>query len=142
MSLTPPKLPISVKGIVFDASKVWLRKNERGEWELPGGRLEEGEQPAQTVVRELDEELGFTVIVKNILQADVYAIKVGGGETRDILVLSYVCTLQSKSGEFELEGEAGPSEFRAFKLSEINLINMPQFYRDAIAQAANQEKLV
>lgn len=139
MSLKSPKLPVSVKGIVFDANKVWLRKNERGEWELPGGRLEEGEQPNQTVIRELDEELGFTVTVKDVVQTDVYSINIGGGETRDILVLSYLCILKSKSGKFELEGEAGPSEFRTFELADIHKINMPQFYKDAITKAANEE---
>lgn len=39
---------ISVKGIVFDDEKVWLRKNERQEWELPGGKLDKGEQPEET----------------------------------------------------------------------------------------------
>lgn len=34
------KLPISVKGIVFQDGKVWLRRNERSEWELPGGKLD------------------------------------------------------------------------------------------------------
>ncbi len=37
-------VPISVKGIIFENNSVWLRKNEREEWELPGGKLDEGEQ--------------------------------------------------------------------------------------------------
>jgi ADP-ribose pyrophosphatase YjhB (NUDIX family) len=38
------RLPVSVKGVVLDdGGKAALLENERGEWELPGGRLEAGE---------------------------------------------------------------------------------------------------
>jgi len=45
--------PISVKGVVVRAGKVLLLKNERDEWELPGGRLEAGETPEQCVARDI-----------------------------------------------------------------------------------------
>ncbi|MGP3946800.1 hypothetical protein ACTWQK_45600, partial [Streptomyces sp. 6N106] len=43
MTYTPPLWPVSVKGVALDAQdRVVLLKNERDEWELPGGRLEIG----------------------------------------------------------------------------------------------------
>ena len=45
--------PISIKGVLIEDSEVVLLENERGEWELPGGRPERGEQPTACLMREL-----------------------------------------------------------------------------------------
>lgn len=125
-------VPISIKGIVIENGKVWLRFNERKEWELPGGKLDEGEQPEETVVRELEEELGFKVKVEKLVGAYLYTIKISTDETRGVLVLSYFCKLINKTGKFELIGEAGKSKFKEFPLNKIEDINMPEFYKKAI----------
>lgn len=129
-------VPISVKGIVFEEDKVWLRKNEREEWELPGGKLDEGEQPTETVVREMREELGFEVEAKDLISAYLYKIKVSADESRGVLVISYLCTIIKKVGDFEHEGEAGPAKFQAFSLDEVESLNIPQFYKEAIKIAS------
>jgi 8-oxo-dGTP pyrophosphatase MutT (NUDIX family) len=126
------RVPVSVKGVVIEDGAVWLRKNERDEWELPGGKMDEGEQPDQTVVRELFEELGFRVRSTNIVDAYLYSIQVSSDESKSVLVLSYACELLEKTGEFELEGEAGRAEFKKFRMEELESLNMPEFYKRAI----------
>lgn len=127
--------PVSAKGIVFDGEGVWLRKNERQEWELPGGKVDRGEQPAETVARELHEELGFEVEVLGVVDATMYRIESSLDEARGVLVLSFLCRLQAKTGPFELIGEGGPAEFQCFRLAEVDALPMPAFYKAAIAKA-------
>lgn len=42
-----------------------------GGWELPGGKVEPGEDPAGAAVREVAEELGCTIAVVRFLDAEV-----------------------------------------------------------------------
>ena len=136
MPYTPYLVPISVKGIVFEEGSVWLRSNERGEWELPGGKIDPGEQPMETVTREMREELGYEVTVKDLVDAYMYKIDKSIDESYGVLVLMYLCEVNSRSGVFELEGEAGKAEFKIFPITEIADLNMPTFYKDAILKAS------
>lgn len=135
MPYVPYLVPVSVKGIVIDDKKVWLRHNERNEWELPGGKIDEVEQPEETVIREMQEELGYEVTVNRLIHAHMYKIKVSSDESRGVLVLSYLCNIVRKVGEFELIGEAGEAKFQQFSFDEIKELNMPEFYKKAIALA-------
>jgi len=126
-------LPISVKAIIFKDDKVWLRKNERNEWELPGGKIDTGEQPEETARREALEELGLEVEVERLVDVHIYSIS--DDETKKVLVISYLCTAINRIGNFEYEGEAGRAEFGLFSLDELNGISVPDFYVQAIKLA-------
>lgn len=132
MFIEPYKVPISIKGIVFENGKVWLRKNQRNEWELPGGKMDDGEQPKETCKREIEEELGFNVEVGSIIQAYLYTIHTSRDESHGVLVITYQCELKEKTGSFELKWEEGRSEFKTFSVEEVAELNMPEFYKEAI----------
>ncbi len=61
------KLILVVACALVDADKrVLLAQRPEGKamaglWEFPGGKLEPGERPEQTLIRELHEEIGITV---------------------------------------------------------------------------------
>jgi len=58
----PPDLPATaVKIYVFQDDKLLLTNIMNRGWDLPGGHIEPGEMPEQTVSRELREETGASV---------------------------------------------------------------------------------
>src|SRR5208283_1742885 len=119
------RFPVSVKGVVIEGGQVILLKNERDEWELPGGKLELGEPPETCVAREIEEELGILVVVGPILDSWVYHIHEGV----DVLIITYGCHPPSsfnvvRSGEHKAAG--------VFALDDVKTLRMPQGYKKSI----------
>lgn len=59
-----------------------------GCWELPGGKVEDGESDAAALVRELREELAATVEVQELL-----AVSLWEGGPRPLALVAYRCAL-------------------------------------------------
>ncbi len=59
-----------------------------GLWEFPGGKVEEDEDPVDTVVRECKEEMGVTLRVGDILNVTFHRY-----EHKNVLLLFYDCWL-------------------------------------------------
>ncbi|HTH72380.1 MAG TPA: NUDIX hydrolase [Candidatus Pristimantibacillus sp.] len=59
---TPCFYRVSVKGLVIDETgRFLLAKEDNGQWELPGGGLEHGEDPIDGLRREIHEETGLVI---------------------------------------------------------------------------------
>ncbi len=57
-----------VVGIVFDeAGRVLLQHSKDGGWWMPGGSVDPGEEPAESVIREVWEETGVQVVPEQIV---------------------------------------------------------------------------
>lgn len=57
------KYPISIKGLIRDSGRIILLKNERNEWDFPGGKLENEEGVRYTLIKEIKEELNIEIKV-------------------------------------------------------------------------------
>ena len=93
-----PRHPVGAVGAVFDAGgRVLIVEHAfRTDypWGLPGGWVEPGEDPRATVARELQEELGLDVEVRDLLGCGV--IRRVRTSTHPVhLGLAYYCRLRS-----------------------------------------------
>lgn len=119
------RFPVSVKGVIVSDGHAILLKNERDEWELPGGKLEPTESPRDCVVREIREELGVAVSAGPLLDSWVYHIHPGV----DVLIVTYGCIVAPcprfvRSSEHKALGQ--------FREQEIDALNMPGNYKQSV----------
>lgn len=124
----PRAFPVSIKGVVVRAGRVLLLKNERDEWELPGGKLEVGEDPESCVAREISEEIGWKVTTGPILDAWLYHIQQA---ERHVLIVTYGCHVEDDAPPPVLSDEH--REVGLFTESEVPGLAMPEGYKRSIA---------
>lgn len=139
MTYTPPLWPVSVKGVALDSQgRVLLLKNERAEWELPGGRLEIGspdgsqapdESPEAALEREIEEESGWTVKAGQLLDGGTWIYEPIPG--RRVLIVTYGCMVLSPDRVPVLSHEH--KEIGLFSRLELDGLTMPEGYKQSIA---------
>lgn len=126
-SWQPARFPVSVKGVAVQNGKVLLLRNERDEWELGGGKIEIGEDPAACLAREMLEETGWEVEVGAILHSWLYHIRDGV----DVFVVVYGLHVRS---ECEPQVSHEHKEAGLFSFAEVPGLRMPEPYKVAIAK--------
>jgi 8-oxo-dGTP pyrophosphatase MutT (NUDIX family) len=119
------RFPVSIKGVVFSDDRAILLRNERNEWELPGGKLDLNESPTECCAREILEELSIAVSVDQLLDCWIYDIL---GKVK-VLIVTYGCVLQS-DGEISISNEH--KEVGLFRVSELDHLPMPEGYRASV----------
>ena len=127
----PPVWPVSIKGVLFVAGDVVLLKNERDEWELPGGRLEAGEEPDLCLAREIREELGIAVRVADLLDCWRYPVLAD----REVLIVTFGVQPLAQA-ELQLSHEH--KALGRFPIQEIATLKMPEGYRRSIRDWATR----
>jgi 8-oxo-dGTP diphosphatase len=128
-------LPISVKGVLLHEGRVLLLLNERGEWDLPGGRPDPGEDHRAAVAREVREETGLLVEVSAALDECLFEVLPG----RFVRILPFACRLVG-GGNVVLSAEH--LETRWLPLGELGESiaghRLPACYLEAIRQLIDQ----
>jgi ADP-ribose pyrophosphatase YjhB (NUDIX family) len=119
---------ISVKGVLIEDGSVVLLENERGEWELPGGRPEPGEDAPAALVREFAEELDAEIAVGPIVDCWNYEVLPG----RHVTIVTYAVT-RAIRGEMRVSDEHRRLDW--FPLAAIDTLKLPPGYRRSIRAA-------
>ena len=125
--LMNPEYNISIKGVVCYENKFLLRYNERNEYELVGGRLENKDNNfRERLTIEFFEETGLRIQVNKSLSPFIYII--GDGVT---LIFPYICELKSIA---PLKPDIDGGKVVWINSDEIKDLNMPDGYKDCCFQ--------
>jgi 8-oxo-dGTP pyrophosphatase MutT (NUDIX family) len=139
------KLSVSVKGVVLrnnnaDA-EVLLLRNDRNEWELPGGRMDSGETPEECLAREFKEETGLLVSVSSCIHNGVLTVHPPHApQAKDVSITTYGCYLRDGASAFShvtLSGEhRGAAWIRVNDLP--GMADVPAIYKASILKWKRQ----
>ncbi|MBL8928131.1 MAG: NUDIX hydrolase [Pseudonocardia sp.] len=103
MSTPPPSLRVGAYAVCVRDGAVLLARLIGSDWTLPGGGLDHGEDPRDGAIREVEEETGYRVELRQLLTVEsfrwmldrpggpvdhqaicvIYTAEVVGGELRD-----------------------------------------------------------
>ena len=138
---TQPEVPmsgkpfsVSPKALIVDARQrvLLLRRSEEsaywpGEWELPGGKGDPGETVDATLIREVREETGLTVLPTRFIGASEV-------ELDKVRVIFLVLQAYVTAGEFQLSEEH--EEHRWIDRDQLHAVELT----DPLARALATER--
>ena len=118
------KLPVSIKAIIVDDNKILCLKNERNEWDFPGGKINFNEDVEACLKREVKEEVNLDIKNLNILKS--FNLKFN---SVPVFIVVYSANISCDSSIFV---SFEHSDYNFFSKHEINDLNMPNDYKKLI----------
>ncbi|RKD32713.1 NUDIX domain-containing protein [Thermohalobacter berrensis] len=121
---------VLTKALILDNDKILLLKRKQGSfggglWDIPGGKLEFGESPKESLIREVYEETSLKVDIHEPIR-----VSSGINEERNkqYITIVYLCTY--KSGKVTLSKEH--SDYIWVKLSDIEKFDKIYYVNEAV----------
>ena len=118
------KFPVSIKSIIIDDNKVLCLKNERNEWDFPGGKINFKEDIEDCLKREVKEETNLDI--KNLKILKPFSLKFNDVP---VFIVVYSAEISCDSSIFVSYEHY---EYNFFSKSEIRDLNMPQSFKNLI----------
>lgn len=126
----PISLQVTVKGLFQDESgKFLIVRDVDGSWELPGGRMDPGEDVLDTLKREWKEEMGVEIEILDNRPLGVWVGTTDEGLSRLVVIYK----IKPKSFDYKKSDEA----------NEVFLVSKEDFNKtDFVAQLSKLKDLV
>ncbi|MBT3787255.1 MAG: NUDIX hydrolase [Alphaproteobacteria bacterium] len=118
---------ITTKAVICLDGKVVLLRKSTGKWDLPGGRLGDGEEIEFGLTREAEEELGLEIVVGPLIQCSLRRV---ADSKSNVIVVAYLCTLSGAFSDIVLSTEH--TDVRLFSRHEIDNLDMRESYRKSV----------
>lgn len=119
--------------VLIDNRKEELLDDANGKWEVPGGKIEFGETPEQAVERELFEETGYKVKVKELIPYTKVSMWQYLNYKQHTVIFFYICELLNDEHSNMKDGKI--NEYKLVKSSELNNYNFLSGNKEAIEAA-------
>lgn len=141
------KFQLRAAAIVIEDAFVLLHRIETdGFWALPGGRVEAGESSSGAVCREMQEELGETVVCEDLLYTVENFFEYGGRSNHEIglyyrIRLDPASPLHDKTRSHAGCEEGAHLEFRWFAVDRLDEIDLkPAFLRQTLSRSVPEHQ--
>ena len=118
------KFPVSVKAIIIDDNKILCLKNERNEWDFPGGKLNFDEDIEDCLRREVKEEVNLDIKDLKILKP--FNLKYNNVP---VFIITFSAVISCESSIF-ISYEH--SEYNFFSKNEIKDLKMATDFKNLI----------
>jgi 8-oxo-dGTP diphosphatase len=142
---TYPDRPwVGVGGIVFQDDRVLLIKRGKepglGKWSIPGGAVDVGEYVKAALEREIEEETGLAVEVRDLVEIFERIIPDAQGRIHyHYVLLDYWCSV--KGGQLKAQSDAADAGF--FPVGSLKTMDLPRETEGVIRKAyEKQQKIV
>ena len=107
-------------------------KNERNEWDLPGGKIENNENIIETLIREVKEELNIKIGNFKILLVKKYLFR-----KQEIILIVYFSKI---TNEDPITLSFENLEYNFFSYNEINQLKLTPWAKDSLDEFKNLNK--
>jgi len=116
----------TAKAVIHVNGGVLLIRKPNGMWDLPGGRMDAGEEPWQALAREVAEETGLELKIGDLVHAAVR----DKAEPPNVLFLAYRCTTADSLDNVALSHEH--EEAKVFGAAAAAGLDMDPVYKEAV----------
>jgi len=119
---------ITVKAIIYKNNSFLLVQDHKGRWEMPGGKIDFGEDPKDTLRRELNEELGLLHIeIKDVVNVWTFSVSIEEGDYQFVVVVFEVT-----SEDINIKKSDEHKECKWVPINEIDSLYMRDGYKESM----------
>ena len=126
---------VSIKALFCDQSRVLMVQEKDGSWELPGGKVEFGEHPRDTLKRELGEELSMSdFTIGEVVDVWDFTRTFPDTEYHFVIVI-----FECSAPEYKITISDEHIGYKWLDLAEIETLPMKDGFRTALTKYLNKK---